>query len=122
IDPDGMDCAYLNASGSGAESIDHNSNMGECQQNAGYWANGSINRLSWVQTDPNSDNALIYSQFGNGSIGVSLASQTWTQGAFGLSDDATQSMSSFEEWTPMTTEQQRLLTLKLAGLEAEQQL
>jgi len=48
IDPNGLDCAYLNNSGTAAESIDHNSNIGECEQNGGYWANGTINQLSWA--------------------------------------------------------------------------
>jgi hypothetical protein len=59
--------------------IDHNSNIGEYEQNGGYWANGTINQLSWVRPNVNQDTALIYSQFGNGGIGVSVASQTWTQ-------------------------------------------
>ncbi len=102
IDPNGLDCAYLNDSGTGAESIDHNSNIGECQQNGGYWANGTINQLSWVQPNVNNDTAVIYSQFSNGGVGVSLASQTWTQGAFGLSDEASSSLYSFQQWTPLT--------------------
>jgi RHS repeat-associated protein len=86
IDPNGLDCVYLNNSGSGVESIDHSSNIGECQQNGGYWANGNVPNSSWVQINQNNDTATIYSQFSNGGIGVSVASQTWTQGAFGLGE------------------------------------
>jgi RHS repeat-associated protein len=122
IDPDGLDCVYLNDAGNGAQFIDHESNIGECEQNGGYWGNGWVANSSWIQTDPYSDNILIYSQFDNGGIGVSLASQTWTQGAFGLSDEATPSMLRFDVWAPMTDEQKALITLKLAGLEADQDL
>jgi RHS repeat-associated protein len=86
IDPNGLDCVYLNNSGNGVESIDHSSNIGECQQNGGYWANGNVPNSSWVQINQNNDTATIYSQFSNGGIGVSVASQTWTQGAFGLGE------------------------------------
>ena len=40
IDPTGLDCVYFNDSGTGAESVDHNSNSGECGQNGGDWVNG----------------------------------------------------------------------------------
>jgi RHS repeat-associated protein len=42
VDPNGYDCAYLNDSGDGIESLDQNSNSGECTQNGGYWADGAI--------------------------------------------------------------------------------
>jgi hypothetical protein len=70
----GLDCAYLNDSGTGANSIGHNSNIGECEQNGGYWAKGAINQLSWVQPNVNQDTAVIYSQLANTGIGASLAS------------------------------------------------
>ncbi len=41
-DPTGYDCAYLNNSGDGIESLDQNSNSSECTQNGGYWADGAI--------------------------------------------------------------------------------
>jgi RHS repeat-associated protein len=40
IDPTGLDCVYANDAGNGVESIDHNSNSGECGQNGGSWAPG----------------------------------------------------------------------------------
>jgi RHS repeat-associated protein len=40
IDPNGWDCVYFNDSGSGVESVDHNSNSGECGSNGGDWVNG----------------------------------------------------------------------------------
>jgi hypothetical protein len=114
IDPRGLDCAYLNDAGTGAESIDHNSNIGECEQNGGYWANGTINQLSWVQPNVNNDTAVIYSQFSNGGIGVSLASQTWTQGAFGLSDEASSSLYSFQQWTPLNWNERAIREIEKA--------
>jgi len=58
VDPTGLDCAYLNDSGTGVDEngIDHNSNQGECWSNGGYWADGYIGGNSWVQTFSNSDN------------------------------------------------------------------
>jgi RHS repeat-associated protein len=107
-DPLGLDCVYLNDAGDGVESIDHMSDNGGCEGSGGYWANGWVANSGWVQTNPFSDNILIYSQFDNGGIGVSLASQTWTQGAFGLSDQASISLNSFQQWMPLTSSQQAI--------------
>jgi len=41
IDPNGLDCVYFNATGDAAESIDQNSNSGECGANGGDWVNGT---------------------------------------------------------------------------------
>lgn len=41
IDPRGLDCVYFNDAGNGVESVDHNSNSGECGQNGGDWVNGT---------------------------------------------------------------------------------
>ena len=57
IDPDGLDCVYLNDAGTavdGAGGVDRNSNKGECGQNGGTWFDGRINSNS-VRTDPSSD-------------------------------------------------------------------
>jgi len=71
-DPTGLDCVYLNDSGSGAESIDHSSNGGECWSNGGYWADGYVGSNSWVQTFSNSNNIIIDSSI-NGFLGQTLA-------------------------------------------------
>lgn len=42
IDPNGLDCIYATDSGKGVESIDHNSNSGECGQNGGTWLSGYV--------------------------------------------------------------------------------
>jgi RHS repeat-associated protein len=47
IDPTGLDCVYANDSGNGVESIDHNSNSGECGQNGGSWAPGYVDE-NWA--------------------------------------------------------------------------
>lgn len=89
IDPFGLDCVYLDNNGGtdpngpGGAWIDHDSSQGECNNSQGYWANGYIGSLNDVQTFSNNDNALIYSSEG-GTVNVSLASQTETQGGFGL--------------------------------------
>ena len=40
-DPTGLDCVYFNDAGNGVESVDHNSNSGECGSNGGDWVNGT---------------------------------------------------------------------------------
>ena len=44
IDPDGLDCAYLNDDGDGLDKggLDHNSNPDECREHGGQWLNGTI--------------------------------------------------------------------------------
>ena len=41
-DPTGLDCAYLNNSGSGVESFDQHSSSGECGKTGGYWVDGGL--------------------------------------------------------------------------------
>jgi RHS repeat-associated protein len=41
-DPLGLDCAYLNNSGSGVESFDQHSSSGECGKTGGYWVDGGL--------------------------------------------------------------------------------
>lgn len=47
IDPTGLDCVYANDAGNGLESVDHDSNSGECGANGGSWAPGYVNE-DWV--------------------------------------------------------------------------
>lgn len=42
VDPDGLDCVYFNNAGNGVESVDRNSNSGECGSNGGDWINGHV--------------------------------------------------------------------------------
>ena len=41
-DPTGLDCVYMNDNNDGVESIDHNSNSGECGDNGGTWRDGWV--------------------------------------------------------------------------------
>jgi hypothetical protein len=41
-DPTGLDCVYFNDAGNGVESVDRNSNSGECGSNGGDWINGRV--------------------------------------------------------------------------------
>jgi RHS repeat-associated protein len=88
IDPSGLDCAYLDdnggtdSGGPGGASIDHNSNIGECQQNGGYWGYGYIDSLDWVMPyNDGSDNVGIYS-WQNGQLNWNVATQDTTLGAY----------------------------------------
>jgi RHS repeat-associated protein len=47
-DPFGLDCAYLNSSGTGVEKggIDQHSSSGECGKTGGYWVEGSVTNVS----------------------------------------------------------------------------
>lgn len=102
VDPVGLDCVYLNDAGDAVEWVDSESDIGSCQDSGGYWANGYIPNVngiisdqSYVQINSNNDSALIYSYI-NGQLGVSLATQTWTQGAFGLGEVPWSFFPSFE--------------------------
>jgi RHS repeat-associated protein len=48
-DPFGLDCAYLNSSGTGIEKggIDQNSSAGECGKTGGYWVEGTITQVNF---------------------------------------------------------------------------
>jgi len=50
IDPTGLDCIFANNAGNGVESIDHNSNAGECGSKdvGGTWVAGYVDE-SWAQ-------------------------------------------------------------------------
>jgi RHS repeat-associated protein len=57
IDPDGLDCVYLNDAGTGIDGpngIDRWSTSGECRDNGGTWFDATINSNS-ILTDPKSD-------------------------------------------------------------------
>jgi RHS repeat-associated protein len=77
VDPDGLDCVYLNDAGNGVFSIDHNSNPEECSgpdangnPNGGYWVPGTVANSSWVTNiDQNNNQIGAYSQFDNGTLG-----------------------------------------------------
>jgi RHS repeat-associated protein len=42
LDANGLDCIYATDNGKGVESIDHDSNSGECGQNGGIWLSGYV--------------------------------------------------------------------------------
>jgi RHS repeat-associated protein len=42
LEPNGLDCIYATDNGKGVESIDHNSDSGECGQNGGTWLSGYV--------------------------------------------------------------------------------
>jgi RHS repeat-associated protein len=42
LDPNGLDCIYATDNGKGVESIDHDSNSGECGSNGGTWLSGYV--------------------------------------------------------------------------------
>ena len=46
VDPFGLDCAYLNDSGTGIESSDRSSSIGECGSTGGYYVSGAVNTLN----------------------------------------------------------------------------
>jgi RHS repeat-associated protein len=59
-DPTGLDCVYFNNEGNAAESVDHNSNSGECGANGGDWVNGTTS-ASQIQYNVNNDTFSIQS-------------------------------------------------------------
>jgi len=59
-DPMGLDCVYFNATGDASESIDQNSNSGECGANGGDWVNGTTS-FSKIQYNANNDTFNIRS-------------------------------------------------------------
>jgi RHS repeat-associated protein len=107
-DPTGLDCVYLNDDGTGVQSVDHNSNFGECVgtdangnpngSNGGYWVNGNVN-ASGVTTNAATGqvsygNAAVYS-FQNGVLNTNEFGNSVTVNAnvgqrdLSLSTDAT---------------------------------
>ena len=105
LDPNGLDCIYATDNGKGVESIDHNSNSGECGQNGGTWLSGYVDE-GWAQYNKKAkafeaasedDNGQVnFAQFqagaqtndsgnclsGCGSYGFASASADWLTGQF----------------------------------------
>ena len=71
LDPTGLDCVYANDAGNGVESIDHNSNSGECGSNGGSWVPGYANE-SWAKFNDTTQ------MFQVGSINISGAGNSNT--------------------------------------------
>jgi hypothetical protein len=69
VDFDGLDCAYMGNDGTTMESLDQNSNSGECAANGGYWADGGITNYqinpngSYTFTSLGSQNNTIYTTY-----------------------------------------------------------
>jgi len=64
LDPRGLDCVYLNATGTDYESIDADSNSGECGQNGGLWFDGKVDPDN-LDFDPDSNWVGLTDQYGN---------------------------------------------------------
>jgi len=95
VDPLGLDCVYVTDDGSRVESIDYNSNEGECGASGGYWIEGSVNSASWVTVDPNTGIVSGYGVTWDGFIEFSVAGAmgsnlwgAWTQ-TFGVNGPTT---------------------------------
>lgn len=80
IDPDGLDCIYLNDVGNGVESIDQDSSPSECsgvnaegKENGGYWIPGSVSKPSWVTIDQSTNEIGAFSVLSNGTIGFTAS-------------------------------------------------
>ena len=100
VDPLGLDCVYLNNAGNGIESVDQQSNAGECAQNGGAWANGTVNN---VQFDPNSNDVLLGYWTGNvdssGNISNLQNNQvTATPGQLGPGDQIYAFAADLNQW------------------------
>jgi RHS repeat-associated protein len=76
LDPNGLDCVYANDTGDDVESIDHNSNSGECGSNGGSWVPGYAAE-NWAHFNNNTG------QFQVGSINGSGSSATVDYTTFG---------------------------------------
>lgn len=76
IDPNGLDCVYATDNGKGVESIDHNSNAGECGDHGGTWVPGNVNESNvyynekneMFQVASNDGENIYYSTFASGAI------------------------------------------------------
>jgi RHS repeat-associated protein len=66
LDPNGLDCVYANDAGNGVESIDHDSNSGECGSNGGTWAPGYVDE-NWAHFNNNTNMFQVGSVDGAGS-------------------------------------------------------
>jgi hypothetical protein len=70
-DPLGLDCLYLNDSGDDLESVDQESNAGECGSNGGYWVDGGL-----VSYAVDSDQGFVQ-LWGTTTTGLDLAGNTY---------------------------------------------
>jgi RHS repeat-associated protein len=123
IDPDGLDCVYLNNAGSGVESIDRDSTQKECNdpKNGGTWFDGTINSNS-VRTDPNSDWVSA-----EGVVEPMGSNQQFSCGGNACGQDALNSFAdtiiggpgsvTVSDDVPLTDEQRMIFTL--AAVETE---
>jgi RHS repeat-associated protein len=103
LDPNGLDCIYATDNGKGVESIDHDSNSGECGQHGGTWLSGYVdedwahynNKAKAFEAASEDDNGQVnFAQFqagaqtndsgnclgGCGSYGFASASADWLTG------------------------------------------
>jgi len=83
IDPTGLDCVYANNAGNGVESIDHDSNSGECGSNGGTWAPGYVDE-NWATFNQKTQMFQVGSVDGAGSN----ATVDYTNFAAGAQTDA----------------------------------
>jgi len=88
FDPLGLDCIYLNDSGTGLApngGIDTNSDIGECGTNGGYWVDGSYTK-GWYNTSNNdiylqgSQNGMFTDSYSNTITTNSVGGPTDTSG------------------------------------------
>ena len=84
-DPLGLDCAYLNNSGSGLESFDQHSSSGECGKTGGYWVDGGLTNINvnadqgTVQlTGTNNGTDQTHASYQDTSVYVGMYQNTWT--------------------------------------------
>jgi RHS repeat-associated protein len=72
IDPNGLDCVYLDDPGTTVESIDHNATPADCSgnDNGGYWVPGNVQDSSWVTSIDSENNQIgAFSVLVNGDKG-----------------------------------------------------
>jgi RHS repeat-associated protein len=86
-DPFGLDCAYLNDSGTDLEKggLDQSSNFGECGKNGGYWVDGGLtdfqinSNAGTVQLTGTTDGSdTTHASYQDTNVNVSEWHNTWT--------------------------------------------
>jgi RHS repeat-associated protein len=102
IDPNGLDCVYLNNNADGVQSIDHDSNFDECtgpdangNPNGGFWVPGTVTKVTDIDMDIGAIGAysidptygVLFTASANGDYGVSYNSVTVPNNASGLWPD-----------------------------------
>ena len=70
VDPLGLDCVYLTDSGDTVESVDSNSNPGDCGASGGYWVGGSFIGGFYYA---NNDNIFLVGQADDGNYTASFS-------------------------------------------------